>query len=157
MSTTEVPTQLVGFIVSLIIAVALVALIFPMAKRRPVGTPLTWGEAMVAGFYVFFILFWVYAEVPHLWLTWASNELQWRPDKLIFGPGDILKPQKFGGWNPITLNYEAIRDIIAVGIYVVFLGINMWLWAWWQNRGKRAETAPAIVTSDYGRPLVKKS
>ena len=42
-STTEVPTQLVGFIVSLIIAFALVALIFPMAKRRPVGTPLTLG------------------------------------------------------------------------------------------------------------------
>jgi len=158
-STTEVPTQLVGFIVSLIIAFALVALIIPMAKRRPVGTSLTWGEAMAAATYVFFTLFWVYAMVPHLWLTWASNELQWRPDKLLFGPGGVLKPQKSGGWNPVTLNYEALRDIIAVLIYVVFLGVNMYMWAWWQNRGKRAEmaTTPAVVTSDYGRPLVKKS
>jgi hypothetical protein len=148
---------LVGFIASLIIAALLVALIFPMAKRRPVGTPLSWGESMVGGVYVFFLMWWAYGMIPHLWLAWSSDELQWRPDKLIFGPGDILKPQKFGGWNPITLNYQAIRDVIAVLIYVVFLGLNMYLWAWWQNRGKRAESAPAVVTSDYGRPLVKKS
>jgi hypothetical protein len=148
---------LVGFVVSLLIAAALIGLIFPLAKRHPVGAPLTWGQAMVAGVYVFFIMWWVYAMIPHLWLTWASNELNWRPDNLIVGPAGILKSQKAGGWNPITLNYQALRDVIAVGIYVVALAGNMWLWAWWQNRGKRAESVPAVVTSDYGRPLVKKS
>ena len=49
---------MVAFLTSLIILFALVALIFPMAKRRPVGTPTTWGEAMVAATYTFFIMFW---------------------------------------------------------------------------------------------------
>ena len=67
---------MVGFITSLIIAVLLVALIFPMAKRRPVGTPLTWGEAMVGGACTsFFVMFWAYGVVPRLWLAWADGEL----------------------------------------------------------------------------------
>ena len=60
-----------------------------MGKRRPPGTPLTWGEAMVASVYCFFLLFWIYGVVPHLWLAWADNELRWRPDKLLFGPGEL--------------------------------------------------------------------
>ena len=96
--------------------------------------------------------------MPHLWLTWADNELKWRPDKLLFGPGGVLKPQKFGGWNPVhaQLRRRSATSSPSV-IYGVFLGVNMFLWAWWQNRGKKAETAPAVVTSAYGRPLVKKS
>ena len=148
---------MVAFVASLLVVAALLALIPPMAKRRPVGTPLSWGESMVASVYVFFLMFWCYGMVPHLWLTWAGNELGWRPDKLLVGPGAVLQNQKSGGWNPVTLNYQIIRDIIAVGLYVVFLAGNMYLFAWWQNRGKRAAAVPAVVTSDYGRPLVKKS
>lgn len=147
---------MVAFLASLILLGAVVAAIVPVAKRRPVGTALTWGEAMVAGTYVFFGMWWAYGVVPHLWLTWADNELKWRPDKLVFGPGDILKPQTFGGWNPITLNYQVVRDLVAVLLYVVFLGINIWAWAYWQDRGKRAEKAKELeAASDYGRPLVK--
>ena len=151
---------MVAFVLSLIISVIGVAVIFPYRKRRPVGTMLTWGEAMVSATYVFFLFFWVYGVVPHLWLTWADNELGWRPDKLLLGPAEILKPQSMGGWNPITLNYLVLRDLIAVGIYVVFLGINIWLWAVWQNRGKKAASdaaVPAVVESDFGRPLVRKA
>lgn len=148
---------MVAFVSSLLLSVVLVGLLFPYRARRPVGTLLTWGEAMVSATYVFFLFFWVYGVVPHLWLTWADNELGWRPDKMLVGPGGILEPQSLGGWNPITLNYLVIRDIIAVGLYVVFLGINIWLWSVWQNRGKKAETVPAVVESDFGRPLVKKA
>jgi hypothetical protein len=147
----------VALLSSLLIAAVLVALMFPYRKRRPVGTFLTWGEAMVASVYVFFLFFWAYGVIPHLWLTWADNELGWRPDKGLTGPGGILKPQTEGGWFPITLNYLHLRDVIAVGIYVVFLGINMWLWSVWQNRGKAAAATPAVVESDFGRPLVRKS
>jgi hypothetical protein len=31
----------------------------------------------------------------------------------------------------------------------------MWLWAWWQKRDKKPSTE--LVTSDYGRPLVKRA
>ena len=149
---------MVAFVTALIILVALSALIVPMAKRRPVGTPLTWGEAMVASVYAFFLMFWAYGVIPHLWLTWADNELQWRPDKILYGPGSILQPQALGGNFPMTITYQTLRDFIAVGIYVVFLGGQIAMWAWWQNRGKRADaaTSTAVVESEFGRPLVRK-
>jgi hypothetical protein len=41
---------------------------------------------------------------------------------------------------------------------VVFLGGQIWIWAWWQNRGKRADAVKAIEpTSTYGRPLMKRA
>ena len=154
---------MVAFLTSLLLAALMIAPIFPYAKRRPVGTPLTWGEAMLAGVYVFFIIFWIYGVVPHQWLTWADSELGWRPDLIWFGPeGQITLP--FTGWSlqtpwfPVMVSARAVRDIVAVVIYVAFLGGQMWIWAWWQNRGKRAAEATAIEpTSTYGRPLVKRA
>jgi len=148
----------VALVTSLLITVLLLLLLIPTAKRRPIGTPLSWGEAMVASVYAFFIMFWVYGVVPHLWLTWADNELKWRPDNIVVGPFDLLEPVSQGGaWFPMTISYQTLRDLIAVGMYVVFLGIQMYLWTWWQKRGtKAAATSAELVTSDYGRPLVKK-
>ena len=120
---------MVALVTALLILVVLCSLVVPMSKRRPVGTPLTWGEAMVASVYAFFLMFWAYGVIPHLWLTWADNELQWRPDKLLYGPGGLLKPQTQGGFFPMTISYQTLRDLIAVGIYVVFLGGQMALWA----------------------------
>ena len=151
---------MVAFIASLLVAVASVALVIPFAKRRPPGTPLTWGEAMVAATFIFFIFFWVYGVVPHMFLTWADNELKWRPDALTYEYWSFLgflEPQERGGAFPMTINMQVIRDLLVVGIYVVFLGINIGMWAWWNNRGKRAEAAKEISTSDYGRPLVRKA
>ena len=152
---------MVAFIATLLVTVAMVAPIFPYAKKRPVGTPMTWGEAMLAGTYVFFIIFWIYGVVPHQWLTWADSELSWRPDVIWFGPGgQITLPFEIASWQtpwfPITISARAVPDVVATVIYVVFLGLQMWMWAWWQNRAKAGEAKPAIATSSYGRPLVRK-
>jgi len=147
----------VAFIASLVITAALLALLIPVSKRHPLGSPFTWGEAMVGATYSFFLMFWVYGVVPHVWLNGLSVELGWSQDKLLFGPFDIFKPQEFDGWFPMTLNYQILRDLVAVLIYVIFLGGQMALWAWWQKRGKKAAAAAQIEpTSDYGRPLVRK-
>lgn len=154
---------MVAFIVSLLVAVLLIAPIFPYAKRRPVGTPLTWGEAMVAGVYIFFILFWIYGVVPHQFLTWADSELNWRPDRIWFGPNGRIVTPIFGWtwdtpWFPIQISAQVFRDVIATLIYVVLLGGQIWIWAWWQNRGKRAQAAEAVEpVSSYGRPLMKRA
>lgn len=144
---------MVAFLMSLLVTVVLIVPIFPYAKRRPVGTPLTWGEAMVAAVYIFFVLFWIYGVVPHQWLTWADSELNWRPDTIWFGPtGSMLT------FFPINVSAQVFRDIVATLIYVVFLGGQIWMWSWWQKRGQRAEAATAIEpTSTYGRPLMKRA
>ncbi len=140
---------MVAFVVSLVALVLFLAVVIAVARRRPVGAPLTWGEAMVASTYAFFVMFLAYGIVPHQWLAWADNELNWRADKILYGPGDLVAKL------PFTVTYQVIRDLIAAGLYVVFLGGQVYLWSMWQNRGK---TKPAeLPVSSYGRPLVKKA
>ena len=148
---------MVAFVVSLIVTGLLLAIYHWYAGRRPFGKPLTWGEAMVAATFVFFIFFWVYGVVPHYWLTWADSELNWRADRFLHGPGGILKDQNSGGWMPFTITYLVLRDLIAVAIYGVALGGNIWYWSHWQSRKARAEAAQveAEAPSEFGRPLVR--
>jgi hypothetical protein len=138
----------VAFVFSLVATVVFAALVPLYARRRPAGTPLTWGEAMIASLFAFFLMFLAWGILPHQWLTFADNDLQWRKDKILFGPGDIFDKL------PFTITYEVIRDFIAVGIYGVTLAATMILWAQWQKRGK--EKPKELPTSAFGRPLVKK-
>ena len=72
---------MVAFTTSCLVLIAISAIGVWYGKRRPVGTPLTWGEAMVAAVYVFFVMFWAYGVVPHLWLAWADGDLQVAPNQ----------------------------------------------------------------------------
>lgn len=145
---------MIAFSLSVLVTILAVLPLPWLAKRRPVGTPLTWGEAMAAATYVFFLFWWAYGLVPHLWLTYADNELGWRADAIVWGPGNVLRPQAQGGWLPLTITYQAVRDLIVVAIYGLYLAAPIALWAYWQGRGDRK--APEIETTTYGRPLVKK-
>ena len=141
---------MVAFVVSLVALGLSVAAVLAYARRRPPGAVLTWGEAMGAATFAFFVMFLAYGIVPHQWLAWADNELKWRKDKLLFGPGDIIQQGV-----PFTVSYEALRDIIAVVIYGIALVLHVALWMMWQNRGK---AKPAeLPTSPYGRPLVRRN
>jgi len=144
-----------AFIASFTAAVVLTLAIIPYGKRRPVGKPLLWGDAMLGATYLFGLLFLTYGMVPHQWIDHADKNLGWSKDKIIYGPGGILKPQSAGGWNPITLQYEAVRDIIVVLIHAFFFGLMIFVAVWWQKRG---DVKPKeLPTSTYGRPLVKKA
>ncbi len=145
---------MVAFSMSCIIAFAVTGGIVAFSKRRPIDQVTTWGEAMLGSLVVFFLMFWVYGVVPHQWLTWADNELNWRVDKFFVGPGGILKHERDGGFMPLDITYVVIRDLVAVVIYLVAIGGNVALWSMWQKRGgEQAETAQA--RSHFGRPLIK--
>lgn len=146
-----------AFIVSFLASLAMIGGVVWYGKRRPVGQPLSWGEAMLGAVYIFWMLFLTYGILPHQFIDHADKNLGWSRDKLIFGPGGILKPQSAGGWNPITLQYEAIRDTMVVLLHAVFFGLHMWLAVWWQKRGDADAKKKELPTSTYGRPLVKKA
>lgn len=139
---------MVALVISTAATLLLLGLIFLYGTRRPVGTAVTWGEAMFAAVVIFWLLFLIYGIVPHQWLVFADNELGWRKDKIMVGPDGFIADAL-----PFTITYEVIRDLIAVGIYVVGLGANAVLWVKWQERGtKKPKELPR---SAYGRPLVK--
>jgi hypothetical protein len=145
----------VAFLFSFILTTVLSLVAIPYAKRRPKGTPTSWGEAMLASMYVFFVLFLAFGVVPHQWIDHADKELGWSKAKILYGPFDLLKPQAVGGWFPMTIQYEAIRDVIVVVIHVFYFGLMIFLWSFWQKRGQT--TSKEVATSSYGRPLVKKA
>ena len=92
---------------------------------------------------------------PGLLYGGADPGIFHRLDGGNFGPFDILKSQQDGGWSPIRINYVVVRDLIAVSIYLVFLGGNIWMWAAWQKRGEKQNADKAPERSTFGRPLVK--
>ena len=140
---------MVAFVTSIIVLVVGVAIVFWVGARRPVGAPLTWAEAMAASIFITALLLVGYAIVPNQWLAWADNELKWRADAIAYR-------LSFFDRGTITITKQAARDIVATLIYVVLLGVNIVLWSKWQKRGQKKET-PAIETSTYGRPLVRKA
>jgi hypothetical protein len=145
-----------AFLFSLFVSSALALLAVPYAKRRPVGTPTSWGEAMLAAVFAFGVMFIAFGVVPHQWIDHADKELGWNRQKLIYGPGDVLKPEVLGGRFPFTISYEAIRDTVVVLIHVWYFGLTIYLWKMWQSRGDK-KPGTEVATSSYGRPLVKKA
>ena len=151
----EWPGMNQAFLAALIATLVLSLAIIPYGKRRPVDAPFSWGEAMLASTYIFGVMFLAFGILPHQFIDHADKDLGWSKDKIIFGPFDILKPESAGGWNPITLQYEAVRDIVVVLIHAVLFGLYIYLAVWWQKRG---DVKPKeLPTSTYGRPLVKKA
>ena len=146
---------MVALITSILVGMLLTWGIFWYAKKRPVGGSVTWGEAMVGSVYVFFLAFVAYGVIPHQWLTLAENELSWRADRLVYGPGNILQPKSQGGYFPFDVTYRTVSDSIAAVFYIVFLGMQIKLWGFWQSRGKATDKGQAVVKSTYGRPLIK--
>ena len=139
----------VAFVVSVLGLAIGVGAVIAIGRRRQPGQVLTWGEALVAATFVFFLMFLAYGVVPHQWLAWADNELRWRSDQILVGPGGVLED-----YLPFTLTYLVLRDLIVVGIYGAMIGLQIFLWSWWQARGRAKPVE--IETSSYGRPLVKR-
>lgn len=143
---------MIAFATSLILALAGNVAVLLYSKRRKPGAPLSWGEAMAAAVFAFVLFNLWYGVVPHQWITLADSEWNWRSDRLFYGPFDIFEPNRF---LPITITYQALRDIVVTLIYGVALGLHVFHWAQWQDRAKpKAEVVP---TTTYGRPLARKS
>jgi hypothetical protein len=144
----------VALVLSLLIAFGGFGAMVAYGKRRPVGAPLSWGEAMLGATLAFALMFWAYGVVPHQWLSYADNELTWRSDKILVGPELPFTGNEgmFEYFLPFTLSFETISHIVAVLIYGIFLGMHVAAWAIWQDRGKEK---PLELDSAYGRPLVK--
>ena len=110
---------------------------------------------MLAATYVFFAMFLAYAVVPNQWLPTRRTGSAGGPTRRCYGPGNILQAQSLGGSFPFEINYLQVGDAIAAAIYIVLLGLQLYIFSWWQKRGK-AKPSAELATSTYGRPLVRK-
>lgn len=142
-----------ALVVSIIFSLIMAGGISWYAGRLPENYKMTWGEAMGLSTYIFFLLFIVFGIVPHQWLTVAENEWSFRADVLWDGWG-LLTAKSQGGWFPFDITLRTISDSVAAIIYIVYLGAMVAMWKSWQEPKKSDSTE--VVTSTYGRPLVKR-
>ena len=143
---------MVAFAAAVIVVAMGNVAILVYGKRRAPGRYLTWGEAMLAATFAFLLFNLSYGVVPHQWITLADTEWGWRSDRIVFGPFDLLQPNRF---IPFTISYQVLRDIIVTVIYGAALSLHVFHWVHWQNRAK---PKPEIVpTTTYGRPLARKA
>ena len=159
---------MVAFIASVIVMLAMIGISLLVLKRRPAGTPLTWGEAFVGAAWVFALMFLAYAIVPHQFITMCDKDFGWRSDTfgvptgplhLLPGPWHgkhLLWPEgvTFFGRGRLLVNQQTIRDIIVTNIYVILVTTQFKLWGLAQKRGEKG--AEVVPVSPYGRPLVRK-
>lgn len=151
----------VGFTGSWVISCLAIYLLLKYAVKRPAGKSLSWGEAMVGSTIIFALMFWIYGVVPHLWITFSDSELAWRSSRALGGPTlpawISSDGQQLLEWAlPFNLNYQILRDVVAVVIYVIALVGNVALFLIWQKRGLPVPDEPE-ETSKYGRPLIEQN
>jgi hypothetical protein len=147
-----------AFLASFLISTGLALLVIPYSKRRPKDRPATWGECMLGAMFTFGLFVVAFGIAPDRWITHSDAELGWGTTNIVYGPFDLLKPTALGGsWNPITIPYQAVRDIVVVLIHVWYFGLVIFLWGKWQKRGQAAPGTAVATTSSYGRPLVRKT
>jgi hypothetical protein len=146
----------VAFFGSFLVAIIGMGAVVQFGKRRPVGAPLTWGEAIAAATFAFALMFWAYGVVPHQWLQWANNELEWNAARPLVR-ADQFEPISGIRLPPFNMSFETLSHLIVVGIYGIFLSAHVAMWTIWQARGKKAEQQAQreLAPSTYGRPLVK--
>ena len=141
-------------VISSVLAVLVTAGLFFWTTRPRSPYPLTWAKAMLGAVASFAAMLLVYGVVPDEWLKYADAELGWSQSKIFKEIG------------PITINKRAVKDTVAVLIYLVFFAAQIAIAVLWQKRPAAGEVAVATEApaesarpagrSKFGRPLSRK-
>ena len=144
---------------SLMLIVLMVPVIIAMRKPKS-EKPATWAMAMAGAVYIFWLMLLAYAIIPHEFITFADKYLLWGQNKYIIKSTTAIPGLSSFNW-PISIDMQAVRDIVVVGIYVVFFGANIFLFVKWQERKVKtpddeADETVVVGRSRFGRPLKAK-
>ncbi len=168
-SATGLDTRFAGrLITSMIVTLVLFGACFYVAKKPRPNRERTWAASMGGAVAVLAGMFLLYAVVPHEWITYADSRLGWTKDAIFLQHG--YKGPSGGLFTitnipfPFTITWEVVSDMVTMGIYTVFVTINLLLFKKWQQRPVESEAAEVVTTSEpkpsgksrYGRPLLKR-
>ncbi len=141
--------------------VAMMVPVFALLRRPKSKHKTTWAQAMGGAVYVWALLVLAYGSIPHEWLTFANGHLKWDESHFILTSGQEIGPFR---WLNFEVDKRAIADTVASVLYIVFLGLNISLFAKWQKRPDAPvdDTAASgedkvTGTSAFGRPVSAKA
>jgi hypothetical protein len=125
---------------TLMLTIGIVAAMVVIRRPKKSNEPPTWAQAMLGAMFVWVMLTLAYGVVPHEWLIFGNSYLNF--DTTTF----ILRRGQWGAHlPPFEITRDKLVDGVAAGIYVVMLGLNIYLFAAWQKR-KVAE--PALESAE---------
>jgi len=160
---TWVLAAIISPIATIIVWLGIFALIgltlFLCATRKPGVREYTWAEVFIGAVGVFALMTLAYGNIPHEWITFSDSYLLWSTDKLVFHNQALFSIGSFTVYfPPFNMNYQALRDVIAVGLYGAFITLNVVLFLKWQTRNAvPAQTEAAAEKpkrfSRFGRPV----
>lgn len=159
---------MVAFVASVIVELVLIGLAVAVIRRRPKGTPITWGEAFIGATYIWALFLLTYAVIPHQFITMCDKDFGWRSDVFGIPTGPFYtwpiingrhnlwaNGVTFFGHGRVLVNQQTIRDFAVSNIYIAGLVAHVMLWNWANRRGEKG--AEVVPVSPYGRPLVRKA
>ena len=79
---------------------------------------------MFGAFYTFALMLLAYAILPHEYITFSDKYLQWSTDKYVIKSTTQI-PCMHAGTGRSSINLQAMRDVVVVGIYLVFFAGNI--------------------------------
>lgn len=114
--------------------------------------PLTWVRAGVASVLAWYQLVLYFGIIPSEMLNLAQGPLEWTSRTAFTIPSWLVLN------NEIAISYSTIKDALVAGYYTnafVVLVVGIYMAQEWIK--KRADQAPVVELSTYGRPLRKGS
>lgn|GEM_PF-476526 len=140
--------------------------IWALPKRVKDGT---WAEAIAGAMASFVLMTFIYAIIPHEWITFATSYLGFTADAKVSSGGQFVLNTWLEGnfWTketrviPFQVTFEALQDQATMAIYVIGATINIKLFSAWQKRNEPipvkdefqdADTKPSKL-SRFGRPI----
>lgn len=129
----------------------------------------TWATAIAGALASFFMMAFIYAIIPHEWITFATSYLGFTKDVKASTGGEFIVNTWLGGhfWTsqtriiPFEVTFEVWQDQATIFIYVIGATLNIKLFSAWQRRNepvaKKAEIADEEKASSkfsrFGRPI----
>jgi len=151
-------------IITLLISIT--AYIWALPKRVEDAT---WIEAVAGAMGSFALMVFIYAIIPHEWITFATSYLGFTSDAKVSSGGQFILNTWLDGnfWTkqtriiPFAVSFEALQDQATIAIYVIGATINIKLFAAWQKRNEPLPTKEEARDADskpsklsrFGRPI----
>ena len=131
---------------TLMFTIGIVAVIIVMRRPKKSNEPITWVQAVLGAMFVWVMFTLGYGVIPHEWLIFGNSYLNF--DTTTF----LLRRGQWGAHlPPFDITRDKFVEAVAAGIYVVVLGLNIYLFAAWQKR-KVAEPAVEATEIDESTP-----
>src|SRR5438477_10379454 len=113
---------------SLLLLVGIVVA-FVLVRRPKPAEPATWAQTIVGAFLVWVLMVLAYGTIPHEWLNFGNAYLNFNKATFV-----ARHDQLASHIPPFDITRAVIVDGIAALMYVVFIGLQVYLFAAWQKR-----------------------